>query len=64
MDVFEAIQKRSSIRAYKSTSIPKKKLEKILESARLAPSAGNIQPWHFILVTNSEKRKMLASGRL
>jgi nitroreductase len=63
MDVFEAIQKRSSIRAYKSTSIPKKKLEKILESARLAPSAGNIQPWHFILVTNSEKRKMLASGR-
>jgi len=62
MDVFEAIQKRRSIRAYEPTPIPKEKLEKILEAARLAPSAGNIQPWHFIVVTDSEKRKMLARG--
>jgi nitroreductase len=50
MDVFEAVQKRRSVRAYQSTPIPREKLEKILEAARLAPSASNIQPWHFIVV--------------
>jgi nitroreductase len=63
MDVFEAIQKRRSIRAYESTPVPREKLEKILEAARLAPSASNIQPWHFIVVTDSEKRKTLSRGR-
>lgn len=63
MDVFEAIQKRRSIRAYESTPVPREKLEKILEAARLAPSASNIQPWHFIVVTDPEKRKILSKGR-
>jgi len=60
MDVFEAVQKRRSIRAYDSTPVPAEKLERILESARLAPSAANVQPRHFIVVTDKEKRKMLA----
>jgi nitroreductase len=64
MDVFEAVQRRRSVRAYDSASVPKDKLMRILEAARLAPSAGNIQPWHFIVVTNSEKRQKIAnSGR-
>jgi len=63
MDVFEAVQKRHSIRAYDSAPIPDEKLEKILEAARLAPSAGNVQPWHFIVVTDVEKRKKLARAR-
>ena len=63
MDVFEAIMERRSIRAYADTPIPREKLEKILEAARLAPSAVNIQPWHFIAVTNPEKRKILSKGR-
>jgi nitroreductase len=62
MDVFEAVQKRHSTRAYESTPVPEEKLEKILEAARLAPSAGNIQPWHFIIVRNREKRETLAKG--
>jgi nitroreductase len=62
MDVLEAVQKRRSIRAYDSTPIPDEKLKKILEAARLAPSAGNIQPWHFIVVIDKEKRKILAKG--
>ena len=62
MDVFEAVQQRRSIRAYESTPVPKEKLDKILEAARLAPSASNIQPWHFIVVTDSEKRKKLADN--
>jgi nitroreductase len=36
---------------------------KILEAARLAPSAGNIQPWHFIIVTEQQMREKLSMGR-
>jgi nitroreductase len=62
MDVFEAIEKRRSIRNYEPTPVPKEKLEKILEAARLAPSASNRQPRHFIVVTDAEKRKALSGG--
>ncbi|MEM3577260.1 MAG: nitroreductase family protein [Candidatus Bathyarchaeia archaeon] len=64
MGVFEAVQRRRSVRAYDSTPVPKDKLMKILEAARLAPSAGNVQPWHFVVVTNFEKKWRIAqSGR-
>ena len=63
MDVFEAIKKRRSVRAYESKPVPEEKLMKILEAGRLAPSAGNIQPWHFIVVRSAEKRKRLAKAR-
>jgi nitroreductase len=62
MDVFEAIEKRRSIRNYEPTPVPKEKLEKVLEAARLAPSASNHQPRHFIVVTDAEKRKALSGG--
>ncbi len=62
MDVFEAIQKRKSVRDYKHTPVPKKKLKKILKAARLAPSANNSQPWHFIIVTDLAKKKALSKG--
>jgi nitroreductase len=62
MDVFEAIQKRKSSRGYQKSSVPKETLEKLLEAARLSPSAKNIQPWHFIVVTDTEKRKALSKG--
>ena len=63
MDVFEAIQERRSIRAYQDKPVPMEKLEKILEAARLAPSARNVEPWHFIAVTDAEKRKILSKGK-
>jgi nitroreductase len=62
MDVFEAIQERRSIRAYQDKPVPREKLEKILEAGRLAPSAKNLEPWHFIAVTNAAKRKVLSKG--
>jgi len=63
MEVFEAIQKRHSVRSYLSDEVSSGKLEKILEAARLAPSAGNIQPWHFVVVTDQQMRKKLSKGR-
>ena len=62
MDVLEAIRKRHSVRTYKSKPIPKKTMKKLLEAARIAPSASNIQPWHFIIVTDREKRIRLTRG--
>jgi nitroreductase len=63
MEVFEAIQKRHSARAYSGNEVSKKKVERILEAGRLAPSAGNIQPRHFIVVIDAHKRKKLSKGR-
>ena len=37
-------------------------MEKILEAGRLAPSAKNVEPWHFIAVTDLSKRKVLSGG--
>jgi nitroreductase len=62
MDVFEAIQERRSIRSYEDKPVEREKMEKILEAGRLAPSAKNVEPWHFIAVTNAAKRKVLSGG--
>ncbi|OGD55345.1 hypothetical protein A3K78_07015 [Candidatus Bathyarchaeota archaeon RBG_13_52_12] len=56
----EVLEKRRSIRKYKDTPIPKEKILKILEAARIAPSAGHRQPWHFVVVENKETIKKLA----
>jgi nitroreductase len=60
MDVFEAIRTRRSIRKYRPELVPEEKLEMILEAARLAPSAGNRQPWRFVVVQNVDRKKALA----
>jgi nitroreductase len=62
VDTFEAIQKRTSTRDYEPTPIPNETLQKLLEAARLSHSAKNVQPWHFIVVTDAEKRKALSKG--
>lgn len=59
MDFTEVIEKRRSIRRYKSDPIADDLIEKILASTRIAPSAGNRQPYHFIVVSDLEKRKAL-----
>ena len=62
MDVFEAIQKRKSVRSYEDKPVSKETLVKLLEAARVAPSAKNVQPLHFIVVTDKEKREELSKG--
>lgn len=62
MDVFEAISKRRSIRKYRDIAIEEDKLDKILEAARIAPSAANRQEWKFIVVKDDETRKMLINA--
>ena len=64
MDVFEAINGRRSVRAYSSEEVSEEDVERLVEAARLAPSAGNIQPWEFVIVTNAETKRRLADAAL
>lgn len=61
MDLFDAIKKRYSCRSYDNRPVESEKLEKILNAARLAPSARNSQDWRFVVVTNADTRIALQS---
>lgn len=64
MDVFEAIRGRRSVRAFKGQDVPVETVEKLVEAAQWAPSAGNLQPWEFIIVRRSETKRRLAEAAL
>ena len=59
MEVFNVISNRRSIRKYRKEPISDEVLERILEAGRLAPSAGNRQPWYFIVVKDEEVKSRL-----
>ena len=59
LDVIECIKQRRSIRSFLPKPVSHELIEKILQSATWAPSAGNWQSWHFVVVTNQELRKGL-----
>lgn len=54
MNTIEAIQSRRSIRVFKDQPIEQEKVDTLLKAAMAAPSAGNQQPWHFILIDDKE----------
>ncbi len=56
----ELAKARCSTRAYKSDPVPEEDILQVLEAARLAPSASNKQPWHFVVVRDPERRAELA----
>jgi len=60
MELMEAIRKRASIRSYEDRPVPEDKLMKVLEAARLAPSASNRQRWKFVVVKDKERRRALS----
>ncbi len=65
MDVFQAIEKRHSVRKYDSSrEVSPEMVEQLLRCACLAPSAGNVQPWRFYVVRNGEIREALARAAL
>lgn len=61
-DAIEAIMVRRSVRKYKPKPIPKEHLMTILEAGRQAPSAGNRQPWRFIVVRDPEVKRRLGEA--
>ena len=55
-------QSRQSDRAFTDKPIEQDKIDRILEAARLAPSACNAQPWKIVVVTDNEKRMQIADA--
>jgi len=64
VDVFEAIKSRRSVRAFTNEQVSDKEVMKLIDAARWAPSAGNIQPWEFVVVRNPEIKRGLSAAAL
>ncbi|NMB41840.1 MAG: nitroreductase family protein [Firmicutes bacterium] len=64
MDVFTAIKKRRSIRRFKSNPLSDEIIFKLLDAARHAPTAGNVQPWKFFVVRDKDMQSKLAKAAL
>ncbi len=59
MDIIEAMEKRHSVRSYTNKEIPDDSIRKIIDAARLAPSAKNRQEWKFVVIKDAAKRKKM-----
>ncbi len=62
MEFKDIIQKRRSVREFTDEPVSDEKLRRVLEAARLAPSASNRQAWKFVVVKDSNKRKALTQA--
>lgn len=61
MDTLLAIQTRRSVRKYTDRHIDEEQLDAILKAAMAAPSAGNAQPWRFVVVDDKKLLSAIAS---
>ena len=59
MEFSELVRKRYSVRAYKPDPVEQDKLEQVLEAARLAPTAANLQPFQLIVIRTAEREAEL-----
>jgi len=64
LDFFEIVKLRRSVRAFTEDKVADEEVEKIVDAARWAPSAGNIQPWEFVVVRKPEIKRRLAEAAL
>jgi nitroreductase len=61
MDFQTVLDTRRSVRSFARKDIPDAVLQRILEAARIAPSACNFQPWRFIVVKEAATKSKLAA---
>ena len=64
MEFFDVIKNRHSIRTFSDQPVEDEKLQQILETANLAPSAGNLQAYEIYVVTDAKKRDGLSCAAL
>jgi nitroreductase len=62
MDVFDAISGRRSARSFRTDAVSDDDVERLLDAAHWAPSAGNVQPWEFVLVRQAEVKRALSEA--
>lgn len=61
MDAIEVLKPRRSVRTYTREPEPKEIIEDIIDCGRLAPTAVNIQPWEFVVVTDHGMLRRIAN---
>ena len=61
METLEAIRTRRSIRTFTEKPVSREIIEQVIDGARLAPSANNVQPWEFVVVTDQTTRESIAN---
>ena len=62
---FKAVlEQRRSVRRFKGDVVPREKLNRLLECAVMAPSAGNVQPWRFLVLSERTTREKLVRAAL
>jgi nitroreductase len=54
--------KRRSVRNYKKQNLPEGTVEELIEAARLAPSAGNVQPWEFVVASTQKTKQAISNA--
>jgi nitroreductase len=62
MDFYDVLSARFSVRAFTPDVVPEDVLLRVLEAVRVAPSACNLQPWHFYVVRDEALRQATAPG--
>ncbi|MBS7619909.1 nitroreductase family protein, partial [Candidatus Bathyarchaeota archaeon] len=62
MKIPEIIKNRRSIRSFLDKELPEEISKTLIEAACLAPSAGNLQPWEFIILKEEETKKKLVEA--
>jgi nitroreductase len=63
MDFFQVLENRHSVRHFDpAVDVPPETVERLLEAAICAPSAGNRQPWHFYVVRKAGKKDKLTAA--
>ena len=55
MSIWDVFEQRRSVRKFRSTQVPGNHIEKIIDAARSAPTAGNQQPWKFLVIQDKSK---------
>jgi nicotinate-nucleotide--dimethylbenzimidazole phosphoribosyltransferase len=61
MQFYDVIRRRRSVRRFKPDVVDSEIVKRILEAGMWAPSAGNMQPWRFIVVQDRELKKRMAN---
>ena len=62
MDALQALTTRRSVRVYRADPVPRDLIEQVLEAARHAATANNLQPWEFVVVTDRALRQRLTAA--
>jgi len=62
MDAIEALRTRRCVRAFRREAVDRETLEEVVDCGRLAPTALNVQPWEFVVVTDKTMLQRIAQA--